>query len=242
VTVLNSTLAANTAAGGSMGAGDRGKGLGGALFNLNGTMTITNATIDANQVTGGTGGGIYNLSLDLARARTATVSLDNSIVAGNGVSDLVDNQNIGTGTATIDETHFDIVTSQTNDMGTISGTPSTSNPQLGVLADNGGPGMQTQAPAPSSPAIGQVPEASCPATDERGLGRPAAGATACDIGAFELGGTLTSVTTTTTTTTTTTVPGLPLTGGDDLGAEVVAMGLIGAALAILGTRRRGYLR
>jgi CSLREA domain-containing protein len=39
---------------------------------------------------------------------------------------------------------------------------------------------------PSSPAIAAIPAARCPAADQRGYPRPAAGQTACDIGAIEL--------------------------------------------------------
>jgi hypothetical protein len=59
------------------------------------------------------------------------------------------------------------------------------NPLLGPLQDNGGP-TQTMALQPGSPAIDLVPTlaAQCPATDQRGVSRPASGA--CDAGAYEV--------------------------------------------------------
>jgi len=59
------------------------------------------------------------------------------------------------------------------------------DPKLAPLAANGGP-TQTMRLQAASAAIDQVPAsgAGCPATDQRGVGRP--GGTACDIGAYEV--------------------------------------------------------
>jgi hypothetical protein len=58
------------------------------------------------------------------------------------------------------------------------------DPQLGALADNGGP-TQTMLPAYSSPAIDAQPAAACAlTTDQRGQPRPQN--RACDMGAVEL--------------------------------------------------------
>lgn len=64
------------------------------------------------------------------------------------------------------------------------------NPQLGPLADNGGPGP-TMLPAGSSPLVDAVPAAACAAgqgitVDERSLPRPSGLGPACDVGAVEL--------------------------------------------------------
>jgi hypothetical protein len=58
------------------------------------------------------------------------------------------------------------------------------DPQLGPLADNGGPTFTMAIPA-TSPAAGAVPVsgADCPDTDQRGVGRPQG--SACDAGAYE---------------------------------------------------------
>jgi predicted outer membrane repeat protein len=57
---------------------------------------------------------------------------------------------------------------------------------IGPLAVNGSPlpHLLTHALLPGSPAINAVPAAGCPATDQRGVPRPAG--PACDTGAFEL--------------------------------------------------------
>jgi hypothetical protein len=57
------------------------------------------------------------------------------------------------------------------------------NPQLGALAQNGGP-TKTLALPPGSPAVDALAPAACPAADQRGIGRPQGAK--CDIGAFEL--------------------------------------------------------
>ena len=61
------------------------------------------------------------------------------------------------------------------------------DPNLGPLDDNGGP-SQTISLGPGSVAIDKIPPtgAGCPATDQRGVPRPAG--TACDIGAYEVAG------------------------------------------------------
>ncbi|MEA2443545.1 MAG: hypothetical protein QOJ12_837 [Thermoleophilales bacterium] len=56
------------------------------------------------------------------------------------------------------------------------------DPQIGPLADNGGP-TDTHAPSATSPAI-DTAAAPCPATDQRSLGRPIGAG--CDVGAVEL--------------------------------------------------------
>ena len=64
-----------------------------------------------------------------------------------------------------------------------SGDQVSVNPDLGSLSSNGGP-TQTDALLSGSPAIGRALSASCPATDQRGVPRPAA----CDIGAYQTAG------------------------------------------------------
>ena len=57
------------------------------------------------------------------------------------------------------------------------------DPQLGALADNGG-GTSTMALPNASPAVGAGNNATCPATDQRGVARRQGAR--CNIGAFEL--------------------------------------------------------
>lgn len=60
------------------------------------------------------------------------------------------------------------------------------DPQLGPLANNGGP-TQTMALSPTSPVIDVIPLSSgdCPTTDQRGVSVPDSGESLCDIGAYE---------------------------------------------------------
>jgi CSLREA domain-containing protein len=103
LTVINSTLAANTAQGGG---GDGGSGFGGAIFNLDGAASITFSTLAANTVTAGTGdttgsvdgGALFNLAYgsnyDTGKAVTAAVTIGDSILAGTvgGTHDLVNQE------------------------------------------------------------------------------------------------------------------------------------------------------
>ncbi len=57
--------------------GGAGQGLGGGVFNLNGTLNVTNGSLANNTAAQG-GGGIYNLGL----AGIGTVRMSNSILAG----------------------------------------------------------------------------------------------------------------------------------------------------------------
>jgi immunoglobulin I-set domain protein len=194
LTIVNSTLAANTAAGGA--GANAGQGLGGAVFNLNGQATVTNSTLAAN--TAGTGGALFNLAYDTATARTASVTLVQSILADStgGVVDLASTKpataadgGTNLGIALVDSTAVNIVELAS---GGITGSPITTDPQLGPLQYNGGPGMFTMVPALGGPAVNAVAPPCPTAVDERGGTRPALGG--CDLGAVESGvGTLTPI-------------------------------------------------
>jgi hypothetical protein len=113
LTLINSTLTANTAQGGQGGdafgsisnkGGGGGSGLGAGVFNLNGTVTVNFSTIAANTVIAGAGGvgvggqpngsagaagggALYNLAygnrIETGGVSTATVTLRNSILANS---------------------------------------------------------------------------------------------------------------------------------------------------------------
>jgi CSLREA domain-containing protein len=154
--VVNTTLSGNSASGG-----------GGV--SSQGTTTITYATITANQAGGDSGGGIQRSG--------GTTTITASIVYGN----------VGkSGPDCIGSPNFVGV----NILGSRAGckpggaTPQTNDPQLGPLADNGGP-TPTHALAPTSLAVDRVsPCIAGIATDQRGQPRPTPDK--CDIGAFEL--------------------------------------------------------
>lgn len=200
VRVVNSTLTNNNAAGGSAGlnggnaVGNGGSGYGGAIFNLNGTVELVNATLASNnvQLGSGTAGGnadgsdLYNLSYG-AGTPTATVTIQNSILANapGAAMNLVNNQVAGTATTTAGPEN--IIMTASNTGGTLTNTARTGNPQLGTLGDNGGP-TQTLAPAAASIADDSGDPAVCTGNvvggvDQRGTRRIDQ---KCTVGAFEL--------------------------------------------------------
>jgi len=154
---------------------DGNSGYYGAIVLVASGSTLTNDTIANN--TGTEGGGIW----DPAEA-TAIV---NTIVADNHGVDCYD----GVAGPTVDKGYnLDsdgtcFATGGTGSTPESTGDQPSVNPDLGALADNGGP-TETDALLTGSPAIGKALASSCPATDQRGVPRP----TACDIGAFQTAG------------------------------------------------------
>lgn len=190
VTVTNSTIADNANYG---------------LYVVEGgTLTLVNSTVSGNS-----GGGIVNgfssalgglVSLNQVtvtgnftpfdaggiRNNGGTVRLRNSIVAGN-VAGLSGPDCFG---ALISDGHNLLgnnhgCTGLTNgvngDQVGSAGTPL--NALLGNLQNNGGP-SETHALLAGSPALNAGDPNTCPATDQRGAGRPQGGG--CDIGAYEM--------------------------------------------------------
>ncbi len=205
LTMRNTTLSANAAVGGlggagTGGAGGNGNGLGGAIFNLNGSVTLINSTVAANTTAVGPGvggGGIFNTVYDKATARTASVTLVNTIVADStgGPADLVTNRpatvsdgGTNRGTAPVDATGANLVESQQiravdPTQAPIAGSPAATDPQLGPLQFNGGLGMATMKLATTSPAVNTGQASGCLPGDERNVTRPQGGG--CDMGAVE---------------------------------------------------------
>jgi Divergent InlB B-repeat domain len=196
LTIRNSTIAGNHAVGGADAVTDHGKGYGGAIFNLSGDTTTVDSTIaDNTALTGGSG--IYSLAYDAATPRTAGLTLEDTIVAGDtGPDDVfVDTSNYITpanaSSSTADLSQFDLVRTSGAFQSTVIGSPLTSDPLLGPLQNNGGP-TDTLEPSPSSPVI-DAGEAFSLTTDQRGDPRPfdfsgvsnAAGGDGSDIGAYE---------------------------------------------------------
>ena len=168
-------------------------GRGGGIYNLDQTVTLTNATVSGN--TGLNGGGIFNrfgtvsLNHTTHHNNTATdngggiwnfggvTTLTNSIIAGNSAATPADNcaggmtslgYNIaGDGSCALAGT----------------GDLNSTNPLLGLLANNGGP-TETHALLAGSPAIDSVALVACVLmNDQRGVPRPQGAS--CDRGAYE---------------------------------------------------------
>jgi len=181
---------------------------GGGIDNI-GTLDMTNCTISGNVVPGNAsednnGGGIYNhgeavlINVTIANNRvtyagsrgggfandnTETISFKNCIVANNTAGNASNNNGYDAGSGTginslgynIDSEnscYFDEPTDQRN-----------TDPLLGPLQNNGGPTSTCTIPD-NSPAFNKGTGDGAPATDQRGIARPQAGA--YDIGAFEL--------------------------------------------------------
>ncbi len=194
VIVTNSTLADNSAIGGSGGAsllsghaGTSGSGLGGAIFNRGGSITVLNSTLADN--TANAGGALFVLGDGTSGNGAATVQVINTILAGTGAS-ATDYQSATTsGGSVVASGGYDLI--QNNPAS--GGFPLSStliigqDPMLGTLAQNGGP-TPTMALLPGSPALDTASDSAAPAADQRGGQRGPAGLYAgahADIGAFE---------------------------------------------------------
>jgi hypothetical protein len=187
VNLTNVTVSGNHASGG------------GGIFNNGPTystqhwnnVTIANNTAQwANDPTRGIGGGVINLDF-------GTVTLRNTIIAGNFAAELSNGQPLGTdcfapvGSSALTSAGYNLI--QTPNFCDISGDTTGNvlgkDAKLGVLTDNGGLTL-TQALGDGSPAIDAGNPASpgsggvaCAAIDQRGFPRPLGAA--CDIGALE---------------------------------------------------------
>ncbi len=184
VNINNSTIADNVA-----------DNYAGGLYNL-GTMSISNSTVANNSAT--YGGGMLNDGGNTVNISNSTFA-NNSSTQGGGI----DNG----GTINVSNSLFansggNCVNGTTNDQGynlssdsTCGFSASTSQQNIDPLLDpnglqNNGGLTQTIALQQGSPAIDQIPVASCPATDQRGFPRPDDSETTCDIGAYESGAAL----------------------------------------------------
>jgi len=163
---------------------------GGAIFNDAATLTVTNSTFylnDAQQYSGGIANYLGTLTLS-----NSTLSDNSAVLGGGGISNGPSGSTLHLLNTIIagSPSGGDCVNSgtiATNDSNLIEdGSCSsylTGDPILDSLADNGGL-TETMALLPGSPAIDAADDATCAATDQRGVPRPKG--LHCDIGAFEL--------------------------------------------------------
>jgi beta-glucanase (GH16 family) len=166
MTITNSTLSGNTSTGWH----------GGAFFHTDGVMNIVNSTIVNNIAPAGTTGGGF---VGTFTSANATLTLINTIIAGNSGSQCF-YAPFGSGTVTATSLGHNLV-SDTSCFAVASDLI-VGDAQIGPLANNGGPTL-THALSPGSPAIDAADDASCPATDQRGVTRPQG--SHCDIGSYE---------------------------------------------------------
>jgi hypothetical protein len=189
---------------------------GGGIYNSEGggVVTVSNSTIANNHALHDDGGGIWISTNDSLVVTGSTVTgntaathagglqdygsggvIKNSIVSGNIAANTPANSDVDAHTYTFDAS-FSLIG---RPEGYINTTVPGSNlfgvaPQLGALANNGGP-TKTRLPATTSPVVNKGKSFGL-ATDQRGLTRPvafpgvansaAAGADGADIGAVEL--------------------------------------------------------
>jgi uncharacterized repeat protein (TIGR01451 family)/CSLREA domain-containing protein len=178
--VTNSTISGNTVEG----------GYGGGIANTDGVITLLNATLADNSASeGGT-------SRRKIAAAVVTNPGDQSIPGGNidsfGDANFFKNTIISGGEPQNCRGRFntDFTSSghnleSANTCGFDQSTDLTgANPQLGALANNGGP-TQTRALAKGSPAVDSADNAACPSADQRGVARPQPAGGTCDRGAYE---------------------------------------------------------
>ncbi len=162
--------------------------IGGGIYNrAGGVVALTDSTLSGNTATPGAGGGFDSFG--------ATGILTDVTVAGNTSAGFGNNDGISTdgnmtlrGTIVADGCGGTITSSDYNlDIGlsckfTGPHDQKGTNPQIGPLANNGGPTF-THALSQGSPAV-DMGGTTCLPTDQRGITRPQGAA--CDIGAFEL--------------------------------------------------------
>jgi len=189
--LVNSTLAMNTSAGGAGGAGaagpaadggNGGNGGSGAGGGISGPCFVTNCTLAANSAIAGLAGaagiGCPGYPGPPYGRQPNGFPGSNGSATGGGADD-----------ATVVNT---LLVANWPAPGAPSGTidssynlwMSTNSGVVGPLANNGGPTL-TMALLPGSPAIGAADTAIAPTTDQRGFPRPFGAAT--DIGACEYG-------------------------------------------------------
>jgi hypothetical protein len=186
LTIENSTVANNTA---GSGTGDDGGGIWLCCGENDQSLTLKSSTVTGNHVGGGRG---HGGGLVLFSVAASNVNIQNSIIANNTgtvANDIYSEYGGQLGFSLVKELNADSTDtgySFTNTGPNLTGV----DPQLGGLANNGGP-TQTEAPSSSSPVVDKG-NAFGLNSDQRGVVRPidfpaipnvADGA---DIGAVEL--------------------------------------------------------
>lgn len=184
VTISNSLIANNSALTSTTSRG-------GGIYQNGGQLDLINTTLSGNAAE--EGGALSVANADLARTAALTMThvtvADNSGDAGveviSGVAVARNSVFAQSGTpncsgALISQGHN--LENGASCALTAAGDLPNRDPLLAALADNAG-ATWTHALQPGSPAIDQADAAFCPALDQRGSARLAAGA--CDIGAYE---------------------------------------------------------
>ena len=178
-TFTNSTVSGNTTSGGGGGVVVEKPATGTAAANFN-FATIANNTANTDNTGADVGGGLWVLSGATANLKNTLIA-DNSIGTGGSAPDVA---------GTIVSQNYNHIEDPTG--ATITGTTTnntTGDPQLGPLANNGGPTL-THLPGAGSVVVNSIPSGTndCGSpivNDQRNVVRPTGGA--CEKGSVELG-------------------------------------------------------
>lgn len=171
-------------------------GNGGGLFNQD-TATLTNSTISSNRAIAGRGGGVF--SLGKLTLSSTTITLNTADIEGGGIytlttADIRNTIAAGNSSFTGPDVVGNFAATGPNLIGIQDGSTgfqpsflvgtrnSPVNPQLGPLADNGGP-TKTHLLLPGSRAIDTGDNQAATALDQRGFARIVNGV--LDLGAIE---------------------------------------------------------
>lgn len=182
--VTSTTLHSNIATG---GVADNG---GGGLYNDGGMLTVSNSTLTDNTATNGNGGGLLN---GVGGSTLANVTLfannGGGIVAATGAVTLT-NSIVAQGAASGAACSGNVTTTGAPNLDSDGscGATLSGDPLLGMLVNNGGK-TATLALLEGSPALDAGDNGSCAAepvngVDQRGVSRPQG--PACDLGAYEV--------------------------------------------------------
>lgn len=208
ITITNSTISGNNATGGNNGAAGGISAAGGSAAIYDSTITGNYAIGAANVQAGGILVGAYSSTI---------ATLSNSILAGN--TGLPADMGVYNGSNVI--AHSNLLGTALAGGFTGNGNTFSDAPNLGPLANNGGPTL-TMKPNPGSPALGAGNVALIPAgvtTDQRGVGFARVVGGSLDLGSVEAAAAPSAA-----------VPAPAL--------SAWALGLLGGLLAMLGLRRK----
>ena len=169
--------------------GNFGEGIASIGYAAN-SLTLTNSTISGNTSTGIVNWGSYAKLVNTTVTDNGGYAVDNSL-AGLAPTSAVFYNSILVGgcltsASTLTASGGGNLESPGNTCNLTASTDAVSvaSPGLGPLAANGGP-TKTHALMSGSPAIGAAVAANCPATDQRGIGRPSPAGGNCDVGSYE---------------------------------------------------------
>jgi hypothetical protein len=166
LTVSNSTLSGNSDTGG-----------GGAIFTIGGTVTVTSSTLSGNSN--------EETNYGIIQDNCCAVNLSATVVANSTGADCA-----GFVSVPVTDDGYNVDDDGSCGFAASNHSLSDMDPDLGPLANNGGP-TETLAPELGTPVLDQIPVETtadgftlCPGTDQRGVSRPQG--PECDIGAVEL--------------------------------------------------------